>query len=362
MIRVVIVDDSPVVLELLRFVLDDDPNLQIIGTAQDGEEAIRIVAEKKPDIVLMDINMPKMNGFEATRKIMETTPVPIIIITSARDPKEVAVSFEAMQVGALACLQKPLGIDHKDYEQTARELKKTVRLMAGIPVIRRWNSVVRPSAVPERVSSRQPSHEFGVVAIGASTGGPAAIETILSLIPHNLPVPILIVQHMSEGFTGGFVDWLIQSSEFPVIIPSNSEVLKPGYAYVAPEGLHMGMDNNRTIRLSPAPPENGLRPSVSYLFRSVHSVYGNQVIAVLLTGMGDDGADELLQLKNAGAVTFAQDEGSSVIFGMPGVAIKRGAALYVMPPTKIAVMITDLVFPNGNLMKNSTRTGSGQEI
>ena len=362
MIRVVIVDDSPVVLELLRFVLDDDPDLQIIGTARDGEEAIRIVAEKKPDIVLMDINMPKMNGFEATRKIMQTTPVPIIIITSARDPKEVAVSFEAMQVGALACLQKPLGIDHKEFEQTARELKKTVKLMAGIPVIRRWSSIVHPGTVPECIQSRQPSHIFGVVAIGASTGGPVAIETILSLLPHNLPVPVLIVQHMSEGFTEGFVNWLKNSSKFPVIIPSNGEALKPGYAYVAPEGFHMGMDKNHTIRLSPAPPENGLRPSVSYLFRSVHAICGNHVIAVLLTGMGDDGSDELLKLKNAGAVTFAQDEGSAVVFGMPGVAIKRGAALYVMPPEKIAVMITDLISPKGNQMNKTIGTGSGWEV
>lgn len=362
MIRVMVVDDSPVVLEQLQFVLNDDPDLRVIGTAHDGEEAVRVVAEKKPDIVLMDINMPKMNGFEATRKIMQNTPVPIIIITSTRDPNEVAVSFEAMQVGALACLQKPPGIGHKDYEQTTRGLKKTVKLMAGIPVVRHWNTMPRSDAVSIEVPSCKPPHSYGVVAIGASTGGPPAIETILSLLPHNFPVPVLIVQHMSDGFTRGFVEWLNKSSKVPVIIPRDGEPLNPGFAYVAPEGFHMGMDNNRSIILSPAPPDGGLRPSVSYMFHSVHSVCGNRVIAVLLTGMGDDGADELLHLKNAGAVTFAQDEGSSVVFGMPGVAIKRGAALYVMPPEKIALTMTDLVSPDANLVRISQGPGFGRKV
>jgi len=177
-----------------------------------------------------------------------------------------------------------------------------------------------------------------------------AIEKILSLLPHNLPVPVLNVQHMSEGFTKGFAGWLEKSSGFPVTIPNNGDSLKPGHAYVAPEGIHMGIDGIRSIQLSPAPPDYGLRPSVSHLFRSINAVCGTQTIAVLLTGMGGDGADELLNLKEAGAVTFAQDESSSVVFGMPGEAIKKGAALYVMPPEKIAEMITGLVFLSENRM------------
>ena len=362
MIRVVIVDDSPVIIELLIFALGEDKDLQVIGTAKDGQEAVRVVAEKRPDIVLMDINMPKMNGFEATRQIMETTAVPIVIMTSARDPREVAVSFEAMQAGALACLHKPTGIDHKDYAKTIEELKNTLKLMAGIPVVRRWRPIPRTDAVPEFIPTREPLPSYGIIAIGASTGGPTAIETILSRFPKNLPVPVLIVQHMSEGFTVGFVDWLEKTSGFPVSIPKNGDTLKSGHAYVAPEGFHMGLDSGHSIQLSPSPPENGLRPSVSYLFRSLKTVCGNHTIAVLLTGMGEDGADELLNLKKAGAITFAQDESSSVVFGMPGVAIKRGAALYVMPPEKITEMITGLVFPSGNRMDLSFMKQPKREV
>jgi two-component system chemotaxis response regulator CheB len=347
LIRVVIVDDSPVTLEMLMFALGEGTDFLVIGTAMDGEDAVRVVAEKKPDIVLMDINMPKMNGFEATRQIMETTPVPIVIMTSAMNPKELAVSFEAMQAGALACLHKPTGIDHKDYEKTIAELKKTLKLMAAVPVVKRWRTITRSGTVHGRIPSRESLRSYDIIAIGASTGGPAAIEKILSHLPDNLPVPVLIVQHISKGFTEGFAGWLEKSSGFPVTIPNNGESLKPGHAYVAPEGSHMGINGVCSVLLSPAPPENGLRPSVSHLFRSVNAVCGNRTIAVLLTGMGRDGADELLNLKEAGAVTFAQDELSSVVFGMPGEAIKKCAALYVMPPEKIAEMITGLVVSSG---------------
>lgn len=345
MIRMVVVDDSPVFIELIKFLFSEDPEIQVIGTAKDGAEAVRVVAEKKPDLVLMDINMPKMNGFEATRQIMETTPVPIIITTATLDPREVAVSFEAMQAGALACLQKPTGIDHPDYMKTMEELKKTVKLMAGIPVVRRWRTLSHTSMVPASVRYREPPRSAGVVAIGASTGGPTAIETILTLLPKDLPVPVLIVQHMSKGFTGGFVDWLAKASGFPVTIAKNGEAPQPGHAYVAPEDFQMGIDSNHLIRLSSALQKKGLCPSVSYLFRSLNAVCSDKTIAVLLTGMGQDGADELLELKKAGAITFAQDEASSVVFGMPRVAVQQGAALYVMPPEQIAEMIA-MLFPD----------------
>jgi two-component system chemotaxis response regulator CheB len=362
MIRVVIVDDSPVIVELLTFAIEEDPDLQVIGTAKDGEEAVRLVAEKKPDIVLMDINMPRMSGFEATRQIMGTTAVPIVIMTSARDPREVEVIFEAMQAGALACLKKPTGIDHPEYRKTMDELITTLKLMAVIPVVRRWRTVPYNGGVPEHIPAGEPARSVGVVVIGASTGGPAAIETLLSRLPYDLPVPVLIVQHISEGFTRGFVDWLEKSSGFPVSIPKNGDIPKPGHAYVAPEGVHMGLDSHHAIRLSSDPPQNGLRPSVAYLFRSIREACGNHAIAVLLTGMGEDGAEELLHLKNAGALTFAQDESSSVVFGMPGVAVKRGAAHYVMPPEKIADMITHLVTRPGNRMNISPGTGPGLEV
>lgn len=357
MISIIIVDDSPVSLELLKFSFSEDKDIRVIGTAKDGEEAVRVVALKKPDLVLMDINMPKMNGFEATRHIMETNPVPIVIMTATLDPDEVAVSFEAMQAGALACLQKPTGIDNPDYINTMGTLKKTIKLMAGIQVVRRWSTSSLTDKVPASVRFQKPPRSPGIVAIGASTGGPSTIETILSLLPKDLPVPVLIVQHMSVGFIDGFVEWVAKSSGFPVKIAETGEAPQPGHAYVAPEGFHMGIDCNHLIRLSSAPPENGLRPSVSYLFRSLHTECNDRTVAVLLTGMGQDGAEELLQLKKAGAITIAQDEVSSVIFGMPGAAVKRGAALYVMPPEQIAEMIIRLCPPSGKISTTALEKG-----
>ena len=346
MIRVLVVEDSPVVQEFLVYILDSDPQIQVVGTANNGEEALEAVKRKKPDVITMDINMPKMNGFEATRRIMETHPTPIVIVSGSWDTKEVATTFRAMEAGALAILQRPMGIGHPDYKATAKELIQTVKLMSEVKVVRRWprrqrEAVVSPVPPPAESKPKRIKAKIKIVAIGASTGGPVVLQAILSGLPEDFPVPVLIVQHIAVGFIQGFVEWLGQKSNLPIHVATHGEYILPGHIYVAPDGFHMQAKIGGQITLSKNKPENGLRPSVSSLFRSVAKVYGQNAVGVLLTGMGKDGAEELKCLKEKGAITIAQDKESSVVHGMPGQAIKLDAATYVLSPERIAEMLTN---------------------
>jgi len=275
---------------------------------------------------------------------METQPVPIIIVSGSSSAGEVAMTFKAMEAGALAVVARPKGIGHPDYETTAKELIQTVKLMSEIKVVRRWPRLKKATHLPTprgEVGETLPAIQ--VVAIGASTGGPIALQTILSSLPRDFPVPVLIVQHISAGFLEGFVHWLAQSSSLPVHIASEGECLLPGHGYVAPEGLHMVVKTRNRIALSTSEPKDGLRPSVSYLFNSVAQVFGQNAIGALLTGMGKDGALGLKLMKDKGAITIAQDESSSVVYGMPGEAINISAATYVLPLERIAALLASLV-------------------
>lgn len=344
MIKVLVVEDSPVVREFLVHILRSDPDIKVVGTARDGEEAIEAVRIMKPDVITMDINMPKMNGLEATKRIMETDPMPIVIVSGSWDPEEVATTFKAMEAGALAVLSRPKGIGHAEHEKNTKELIQTVKLMSEVKVVRRWHKPQKGlEAVLELPSIKpQPQTDIQMVAIGASTGGPIAIQTILSRLPRDLPAPILIVQHMAAGFTEGLVEWLAQSTGFSIHVAAHGEHIVPGHAYMAPEGFHMGIEEGNRIALCKDEPENGLRPSVSYLFRSVANLFGQAAVGVLLAGMGKDGADGLKLMREKGAVTIVQDEETSAVYGMPGEALKLNAATYVLPPEGIAAALEDL--------------------
>lgn len=346
MIEVLVVEDSAVVREFLIYLLESDPDLHVVGTAQDGAAAVAAVECMEPQVITMDINMPKMDGFEATRRIMETHPRPIVIVSGSWDTREVATAFRALEAGALAVLPRPVGPGHPDHETTAQEFVQTVRLMSEVKVVRRWARVRREEAVPPApptVEIRRTQEDIRLVAMGASTGGPLVLQTILSGLPKDFCVPVLIVQHIASGFVQGLVEWLTQTSGLPVHVAIHGERLLPGRAYVAPDGLHLGVDGNGGIALSTGEPENGPRPAVSHLFRSVSRIYGAQAIGVLLTGMGKDGAEELKKMKEQGASTIAQDQESSVVHGMPGEAIRLEAATYVLPPESIGPVLASLV-------------------
>ena len=349
MISVLVVEDSPVVREFLIHILSSDPGITVIATAHDGEEALELVRRHRPDVITMDIHMPKLNGLEATRLIMETNPTPIVIVSGSESTQEVATTFDAMDAGALAVLRRPAGIGHVDHQATARDMVQTIKLMSEVKVVRRWSRMrnAGPILHPATMSLVRESARIRIVTMGASTGGPSTIEAILAALPKNFPVPILIVQHMSAGFIGGFVQWLRSSSRLPVHLATHGELLLPGHVYVAPDEYQMKVEREGKIALTKDEPEYGLRPSVSYLFRSVAEVYGCDSVAGLLTGMGRDGAEEMRLLKEKGAVTFAQDKDSSVVHGMPGEAIKLDAAMLVLPQEKIAAVLMNLVNPQG---------------
>jgi two-component system chemotaxis response regulator CheB len=351
MIRVLVVEDSPTARELLICILSSDPAIEIVGTAQTGEEALEAVEQTRPDVVTMDIHMPRMNGFDATRRIMETHPTPIVIVSGADDTSDTARAFRAIESGALAILQKPSGPGHPQHEQSSADLLLTVKLMSEVKVVRRWPRFRPVETVPAALASnafqcRLAQTQIRLVAIGASTGGPPALQTILAGLPEDFPVPILIVQHIAAGFTVGLVEWLAHSSKLPVHLPTHGQLILSGHAYVAPDGLQMAITADGRIHLTSDEPENGLRPSVSYLFRSVAKAYGPSAVGVLLTGMGKDGAGELKLMKEQGALTIAQDQDSSVVHGMPGEAIRLGGASYVLSPEKIHLTLARLATHN----------------
>jgi two-component system chemotaxis response regulator CheB len=338
-IRVLVVEDSHVVSEFIKHVLNSDPNLEVVGTAGDGREALEAVQRTKPHVITMDIHMPFVDGFEATRNIMEICPTPIVIVSGSSTKDQISTNFHALEAGALAVVARPQGIGHIQHQYSAKQLVDTVKLMSEVKVVRRW---LRPKTAnlpvytqPQRLPDLSQS-PVEIVAIGASTGGPLVLQTILADLPKDLPVPVLIVQHMTPGFTQGFVEWLSHSTGFPITVAREGESLLPGHAYVAPDNVQMGVTNSRRIILSGDVRENGMCPAVSFLFRSIKAVYGSTAVGVLLTGMGVDGVNELSQLKNAGGITLVQDKESSVVHGMPGQAIKDGAATHVLSPQAIA--------------------------
>jgi two-component system chemotaxis response regulator CheB len=347
-IKVLVVEDSPVVREFLVHILGADPELRVIGTASDGQDALEAVRQLRPDVVTMDIHMPRLDGLAATRRIMETHPVPVVIVTGSNDPRELTTTFEAMEAGALAVLRRPSGIGQPDHEATARELVKTVKLMSEVKVVRRWPRCTPPDVPPARTAPARQAAQVRIVALGASTGGPPVLHTILRQLPQGFPLPLVIVQHMAAGFIQGFVDWLGRSSSLPVRLATHGEPVLPGHVYVAPDGRQMQVARGGRIALTADQPRNGLCPSVACLFRSVADVYGGDSLAGLLSGMGRDGAEELKLLRDKGAITFAQDRDSSVVHGMPGEAIRLEAAQLLLAPEKIAELLLSLATTTTN--------------
>jgi len=345
MIKVLIVDDSVVVQEFLKHILISDPAIQVVGIANNGEEAIELVRQKKPDVITMDINMPKMDGFETTRRIMETLPTPIVIVSGIGGIKEAAYTFKLLEAGALTVVLRPPAFDNSGNKAAVDELIKTVKLMSEVKVVGRGKSTKSKNRAaiietPEAVSGIQ------LIAIGASAGGPQTLQKLLARLPRDLSVPVLIVQHIAAGFVEGFADWLGGSILLPVHIAARGEKPLPGHCYIAPDNFHMGVGHDLRIVLSSDEPKNGSKPSVAYLFHSVAEVLGPRAAGVLLTGMGRDGAMELKEMKDKGAATFVQNEESSVVFGMPGEAIKLDAATYILSPEEIADGLAALVTKN----------------
>lgn len=368
-ITVFIVDDSKVARQLLAYIIESDPELKVIGFAEDGADALKQLRYIHPDVITMDIVMPHLDGFEVTRQIMETKPIPIIIISAGYDPSNSLQAFKAIEIGALAIFSKPIGSQDSEFHQKAKEITTAIKTVAGIKLIKRVASrppVSRMKRIadgagalftssndssPLCISGEANKGEVGLskwgqqieaIAIGASLGGPPAIAMVLANLPATFPVPIFIVQHISVGFTEGFVRWLQGRTSLRVSLAKNGEKAVGGSVYVAPDSCQMEIKKGGIIELSVIPKDR-YQPSVAHLFKSMALTYGMHSVGVLLTGMGKDGAKELLMMRQMGAYTIAQDEASSVMFGMPREAIEIDGVCQVVPIEQIAAVLNKLV-------------------
>ena len=338
-LTVLVVDDSAVSRRLLAGVLAEDPDLQVVGQARDGHEAVRMAERLRPDVITMDIHMPDMDGFETARRIMESSPRPIVIVSADYDPHDVARSFRALEAGALTVLPKPHSAGTDTFPRRAAELIEVVKLMAGVNVFRRHARPGRSGGPLLPATSANGAPPAEIVAIGASTGGPAALATLLAGLPPNLGVPVLIAQHLARGFDSGLAEWLDTVTDLDVRLAMAGEPLHPGTVLIAPHGSHLGVTRSGSATLSFSDALDGHRPSASYLFSSVARAYGTSALGVILTGMGEDGVSGLIELKGAGGRVLGQDRASCVVYGMPRAARLAGVVDQELPPAILAAAI-----------------------
>ena len=362
-IRVVVVEDSPTARELLTTLFQSAEGMEVIGVAPDGEEGVRLAKQLRPDVVTMDVRMPGMDGLEATRRIMYQAPTPIVIVTNSTMRADMDLTFEALQAGALTVVRKPGLAD----PGTCDKVVRAVRLMSKVPVVHHWGrgrrtaketarplerdrTVAQPSRRgPDKPPSSDAWHlsaEAGLrvqrIGIAASTGGPGTLAKILELLPGDFRVPILVVQHITRGFAIGLAEWLDGMTALQVRLAGHGEVPRSGTALLAPDDYHMQVSSAGVVELSKKPPFKGVRPSADYLFHSLAHAYGPRAMGILLTGMGDDGAEGLSVLHDMGGLTVAQDEKSCTVYGMPREAVARRAVDRVLTPDQIAQVLGQL--------------------
>lgn len=335
-------DDSVTQQILLKHILQTDPEITVVGTASDGEEAVKKVESLLPDIVTMDIHMPKMNGIEATRRIMEKHPLPIVIVSSSCIEKETMDAFDAFEAGALTIL------DRINYtKDQAKEIVQTIKLMSEIKVVRRYPHLKKNPTKHTQLPNKNPKKTIRLIAIGVSTGGPIVLQSIFTKL-NNKHAPILVVQHISADFLAGLVEWLKLTTHRQIKVAEHEEALLPNWIYFAPSNHQMGLKSPQQILLCKDKSESVHVPSVSFLFRSIASIDPEHALGILLTGMGRDGADGLKLMRDRGSRTIAQDETSSIIFGMPKEAIALGAAELQLNPDAIAAFINGIEYEPKN--------------
>ncbi|MBF0294727.1 MAG: chemotaxis-specific protein-glutamate methyltransferase CheB [Magnetococcales bacterium] len=346
MIRVLIIEDSLVVTRLLTAIIDRESDMTVIGAARDGAEGVRMAEALQPDLITMDIRMPVMDGFEVTRHIMATRPVPIVVISSNVDDDELHITFRAIEEGALAVIEKPAGLQSPNFASIRDDIVGTIRAMAEVKLVRRLrHSLARRVRVPGRSVSPGGSKVLG---LACSTGGPQALHAILRMLPGELPFPVVVVQHISSGFVGGLVKWLGEVTKLSVLLARDGDLPQPGQVFFAPDDHHIQIraeGGELVIRLDRSQPINRFRPSGNPLFTSLAMAAPGRSAGGILTGMGNDGAMGLLAMRNAGCHTFVQDQASSIVFGMPGEALALDAAEAVISLDRMADHILSLANP-----------------
>lgn len=332
-IRVLVAEPVAASRAALQAVLKADPGMVVVGVATTGFEILEMTRRLNPDLVLLKMRPGGLDGVKAVRRIMESTPVPIVLMISDARATEVAGTLDALSAGALAVVRVPGSPESPGFSADAQRMISTLRSLAAVRVIRRSFQPDVPGVETSRPTGAVAAR---IVAIVASTGGPAALRTILSGLAASFPAPILVVQHIAEGFAEGLVAWLDAASSLCVRLADPGHRVIAGEVYVAPDHLHLGISGEGRIVLSDAPAVGGFKPSGSYLFESAAGAYGAAVLGVILTGMGEDGTEGLRALKSAGGAVLAQDEASCLVFGMPGAAIAAGLVDEVAPLDDLA--------------------------
>jgi len=331
-IKVVVVEDSTVQRKHLVKALEADGDISVVGEAADAREAIELVQTMEPDVVSVDLGIPG-GGIHAIEQIMAFSPTPIVVLSASVTDRESQAAVEALLAGAVDALPKP-SVWSADAEFT---LRQRVRMLRGVRVVRHPRGRLAADRLARRSRGAESRTATPFVAIGASTGGPAALATLLAGLG-GLQAAVLVVQHLHPGFIDGFVAWMQRVAALPVEVASNGATVQPGLVYVAPGDVHLKVGRDDRLVLDPEP-ETLHRPSVNALFSSLAERPDRRRVGVLLTGMGDDGASGLLSLRRAGAVTIAQDEATSTVYGMPQVARRLDAAMHVLPLNAIAPLI-----------------------
>jgi two-component system, chemotaxis family, protein-glutamate methylesterase/glutaminase len=339
-IRVLIVEDSPVVGEHLRRIISADRRFEVAGVATSGEEALAVVDQISPDVISMDIHLPGIQGFEATRRIMAQHPTPIVVV-SGIDMEEMSLTMQALRAGALAVVEKPVSTSHQDYASLAGRLCTQLAIMSEVKVVRQRHAPARPigngspSAMPGTLHYR-------LLGIAASTGGPNALLQMLSGLGRDFPLPIVVVQHMTAAFLQGFAEWLASVTPFAVSVIHGPMALAAGRIYLAPSNQSHLVVNGLTASLDDGPPVGGQRPSANILFSSMAQSLSSSAIGVLLTGMGEDGAAGIRELKRAGSFTIGEDESTAIVYGMPAAAARNGGLCESLPLGDIAPRVLSL--------------------
>jgi two-component system chemotaxis response regulator CheB len=347
-IRVLVADDSALMRRTLRFVIESDAELELVGTARDGDDVLQKARELKPDVISMDINMPKTDGITALQIIVNENICPVVMLSSLTH-KGAVTTFECLELGAFDFVGKPDGTVSSDLGSVARELILKLKAAAGVGTLQRTGRLRR--ARREEMSRTKPvltgpdygrlkqGASFKAIAIGISTGGPATIMEVLPQIPRDIQGVVFLVQHMPVSFTNAFARRLNEACELEVVEVEPGMEVQPGYCYVARGDAHLTLYRKLTgqvfIRM-PTTPQTLFVPSVNVMMESVLAVYGRDTIGVLMTGIGDDGADQMARIKEAGGYTIAESEESCVVFGMPREVIARGAACEVRPSWEVA--------------------------
>jgi two-component system, chemotaxis family, protein-glutamate methylesterase/glutaminase len=342
-IRVLVVEESSTVRQLLVAILKSDPEISVVGEAGTGAEAVRMATELAPDLITMDVNMPLLDGIDATKEIMREAPTRILLVTSLA-PTDVNLSLSAMEAGALMVVAKPESPTSPDFESRRKQLLDMTKAMASVKVVRRWSSDNGVRSIVERQARRLERTEgIRLVAIGTSTGGPAALHRVLVSLPPDFPAPVLVVQHIAQGFVAGLASWLGSNCALQVTVAAHLEKLSAGTVYLAPDGAHLGVTRDSRALLSDASPIGGFRPSADFLFDSAADAFGSGLLALILTGMGRDGVEGLRSVVAHGGKTLAQDETSSVVYGMAAEAVRAGVVSEILPLERIGPRVLELV-------------------